>query len=112
MSSALELYPLDLDPVRALRLTRQSLAAADELTVDELRSRVQARFPQVQLPRRPELDRILAEADVIVTWAGDRERFVRHGTVVGDLSIMTSVVSYHPTQFKAPAPGASPTARS
>jgi serine/threonine protein kinase len=107
VSSALELYPLNLDPVRALRLTRQSLAAAAELTVDEVRSRVQARFPHAQLPSRPELDRVLAEADVIVTWAGDRERFVRHGTVVGDLSSMTSVVSYHPTRFAPPAPGSS-----
>ena len=110
VSSALELYPVDLDPVRALRLTRQSLAAADDLTVDEVRFRVQARFPQTQLPSRPELDRILAEADVIVTWAGDRDRFVRHGTVVGELSTMTSAVSYHPTRFASPTPGGSTTA--
>ncbi len=97
VSSALELYPLDLDPVRALRLARQSLAAANELTVDEVRSRVQARFPLAKLPTRPELDQALAEADVVVTWAGDRDRFVRHATVVGDLSTMTSVVSHHPT---------------
>jgi hypothetical protein len=107
VSSALELYPVDLEPVRALRLTRQSLAAAEALSVDEIHSRVQARFPQAQLPTRPELDRVLAEADVIVTWAGDRDRFVRHGTVVGDLSTMTSVVSRHPTRsahFRPAAP--------
>ena len=99
VSSALELYPLDLDPVRALRLTRQSLAAAEQLSVEDVRSRVQARFPLAQLPDRPELDRVLAEADVVVTWAGDRDRFIRPGTVVGDLSTMTSVVSRHPTHF-------------
>jgi len=99
VSSALELYPLDLDPVRALRLARQSLAAATDLTVDEVRSRVQARFPLAELPIRPELDQALAEADVVVTWAGGRDRFVRHATGVGDLSTMTSVVSRHPTRM-------------
>jgi serine/threonine protein kinase len=111
VSSALELYPVDLDPVRALRLTRQSLAAAEELTVDDVRSRVRARFPQSQLPSRPELDRVLAEADVIVTWSGDRDRFIRHGTVVGDLSTMTSVVSRHPTHIAHLQPGAPATTR-
>jgi serine/threonine protein kinase len=107
VSSALELYPIDLDPVRAIRLTRQSLAAAQELSVDDVRSRVQARFPQAQVPSRPELDRVLIDADVIVTWSEDRDRFIRHGTVVGDLSTMTSVVSRHPTHIRPGEPAAS-----
>ena len=67
---------------------------------------MRARFPQVQLPSRPELDRVLAEADVVVTWSSDRDRFIRHGTVVGDLSTTTSVVSRHPTYVASFQPGA------
>lgn len=99
VSSALELYPLDIDPVRAIRLARQSLAAAADLTVDDVRSRIQTRFPRAKLPDRPELDRALVDADVAVTWAGDRDLFVRHSTVVGELSSMTSVVSRYSTRM-------------
>lgn len=99
VSSDLELYPVDLDPERALRLTRQSLAAADALTVDQVHFRVRARFPRAHLPSRPELDRLLELADVKVTWAGDSDRFVRPATMVGNLSTMTSVVSRHPTRM-------------
>ena len=99
VSSDLELYPVDLDPERALRLTRQSLAAADALTVDQVHFRVRARFPRATLPSRPELDRLLELADVKVTWAGDSDRFVRPATMVGNLSTMTSVVSRHPTRM-------------
>jgi hypothetical protein len=109
VSSALELYPVDLDPVRALQLSRQSLAAAAELSAEDVRSRVQARFPLVQLPNRPELDRVLAAADIVVTWVGDRDRFIRPGTVVGDLSTLTSVVPRYPTDFAVLKPGPSAT---
>lgn len=98
VSSALELYPVDLDPVRALRLARQSLASATELTVDDVRSRVQARFPFAKLPDRPELDQALHDADVAVDWVGERQSFIRVGTMVGNLTSMTSVVSRQPTR--------------
>ena len=99
VSSDLELYPVDLDPERALRLTRQSLAAANALTVDQVHSRVRARFPLAQLPGRPELDRLLGLADVKVTWAGESGQFVRPPTEVGNLPTMTSEVSRQPTRM-------------
>src|SRR5207248_2478141 len=40
VSSALELYPVDLDAVRALRLSRQGFAAVTVLTVADIRDRV------------------------------------------------------------------------
>ena len=98
VSSALELYPVDLDPVRALRLARQSLASAQALTVDEVHSRVRGRFPLVALPDRPALDEALRGAEVAVTWHDAAGSFVRSDTVVGNLSSMTSVVSRQPTR--------------
>lgn len=103
-SSSLELYPADLAPVRALRLARQGLAAADALTLDEIRDRVRSRFALVDLPDRPELDQALADADVAVTWDPGSERFRRRGTAVGDLTTMTSLVERQPTAVIRPVP--------
>lgn len=97
-SAALELYPHDLEPVRALRLARPSLASADALTVDEVHARVRARFPDVDLPDRPQLDQDLLDAGVAVAWHDGTETFVRTDTVVGNLTSMTSVVSRQPTR--------------
>lgn len=104
VSSALELYPVDLDPVRALRLARQSLASAQALTVDEVHARVRARFPFVALPDRPTLDEALRDAEVAVTWHDATGSFVRSDTVVGNLTSMTSVVSRQPTRATTPRP--------
>src|ERR1039458_544048 len=84
VSSALELYPVTLEPVRALRLTRQGLATASELTADDVVTRVRTRFPQVRLPERPELDKALAAAEVAVRWSDTSQKFVRIETAVGD----------------------------
>lgn len=107
VSAALELYPSDFDPVRALRLTRQGLAGADTLSVEEVRDRVGARFPLVRLPDRPELDRVLHEADVAVSWdpqRGDDGAYVRDDTAVGDLSTMTGVMARAGTRAVTTAP--------
>ncbi|WP_320064196.1 hypothetical protein [Micromonospora sp. RTGN7] len=69
----LELYPRDLDPVRALRLAQAGLVppavALDErrgLTPEQVTQRVRSRFP--------ELDPLLAEAGLDLRW--DRDRYV------------------------------------
>ncbi|MDQ6797261.1 MAG: hypothetical protein M3011_04415, partial [Actinomycetota bacterium] len=103
VSSALELYPLSLDPVRALRLARQGLASAARLTVDDVRDRVRARFPQVTLPDRPALDQALNDAEVAVVWnveagAGGSGAYERDDTGVGGLSGVTSGIRRLPTR--------------
>ena len=107
VSSSLELYPLSLDPVRALRLARQGLATADRLTVDDVGDRVRARFPQVVLPDRPELDHALALADVAVRWSSQlgagTGAYVRDGTAVGALSGVTSAVPRRSTRMPTSA---------
>lgn len=107
MSSSLELYPLALDPVRALKLARQGLATAERLSVDDVRARVRARFPLVVLPERPALDQAMAEADVAVVWesqpADGAGQYVREQTPVGGLSSLTSVVQRESTRVATPS---------
>ena len=71
VNAQLQLYPVDLAPERALRLAAGSLVLTrnQSLTVEQLRGRVAARFPQaVVLPGRPKLDRLLAAAGVALEW--------------------------------------------
>ena len=98
-----ELYSVALDPARALRLTRQALATASELTVDDVVTRVRTRFPQVRLPERPELDAVLAVAEVAVTWSDAVQKFVRAEPAVGALSTFTSLVRRDSTRIVTPA---------
>jgi serine/threonine protein kinase len=106
VSTALELYPTALDPVRAVRLVRQALASAETLTVDDVRDRVGARFPLVTLPDRPALDDVLADADLAVLW--DPEHlpsgiYRRPDTAVGELSTVAPAYSRAGTRVANPS---------
>jgi len=90
LSIALELYPVTIDPVRALRLARQALVGTTKLSTDEVVARVRARFPDVRLPGRPSLDEALRAADVPLAWSDDENAFVARQETVGDLSTMTT----------------------
>jgi len=78
-SPRLELYPRDLDPVRALRLSQGALTGAglESLTEAALRSRVGARFPAAApLPGRQDgLDDLVRRADLPLTWDPVREEY-------------------------------------
>jgi hypothetical protein len=92
LSSRLELYPVDLSMVDAIRLLRPSLQVRRGLTEEALRSRVAARFPDVgPVPGRPTLDALLAQADAGLTWVVDEQgegRYCPTGTQA--TSTMTS----------------------
>jgi len=63
VSPRLELYPRNLDALRALKLAQSSLAGVASIKADELRSRVHDRYPEAQpLPNPPELHRLVEEA--------------------------------------------------
>jgi hypothetical protein len=78
-TARLEIYPRDLDLVRALRIAQAGLtppAAPDRrhdppvLAVAAVHERVLARFPQLttELPDHPQLDDLLDKAGFAVTW--------------------------------------------
>lgn len=68
VSPRLELYPRDLDALRALKLAQSSLAGVARITADELRTRVHDRYPEAQpLPDPPELHRLVEEAGLGLT---------------------------------------------
>ncbi len=76
-TARMEIYPRDLDPVRALRIAQAGLitphpdpARSQRLTVEAIRERVRARFPDLEpLPEHPKLDRLLREAGFEVRWS-------------------------------------------
>jgi serine/threonine protein kinase len=77
-SSRSELYPRGMEARRALRLSRSSLAGIAGISVDELRSRVSARYPDAQrLPDRPDLDDLLREVGIELEWIHERSMFVK-----------------------------------
>jgi serine/threonine protein kinase len=72
-----ELYRRGLPAGRAVALAAGSLLGAANLTADQVRQRVSARFPQAQeLPGRPELDRLLDDAGVPLRWDDSVRRYV------------------------------------
>ncbi|GGL59800.1 hypothetical protein GCM10014719_71370 [Planomonospora parontospora subsp. antibiotica] len=79
-TARLEIYPRDLSPVRALRLTQAGVIPAGTrdgrpigLTPGQIAEKVAARFPALApLPNRPKLDALLREAGFDVRWQGDR----------------------------------------
>jgi hypothetical protein len=69
VSPRLELYPKNLDPLRALKLAQSSLAGVAKITTEEIRLRVHDRYPESQpLPGHPDLARLLSEAGLDLIW--------------------------------------------
>lgn len=68
-----ELHARDLAPAAAVKRALGGLASAERLTVEDLRARVRARFPDLaDLPGRPRVDQLLVDAGVELRWDGDR----------------------------------------
>jgi serine/threonine protein kinase len=92
----LEIYPRDLDPVRALRLAQAGVVPAPVgmaesigLAPRQVQERVRARFPELaDLPGHPHLDRLLAEAGFDLRWRRGRYH-PRH--VAASASMSTSL---------------------
>jgi len=69
LSSRLELYPVGLAADRALRMGSNALLGPKRLTVQQLHSRIQSRFPYAEsLPDRPALDELLRKAEIPLEW--------------------------------------------
>jgi serine/threonine protein kinase len=101
-SALLELHPRGMDGQRALRLGAGALRGATELTVDDVRRRIAARFPAAQpLPGRPQLDGLLREAGIELRWDVDRYRARPRTPVEGLTSLVSSSATRLPTAHTA-----------
>ncbi|MEV5828463.1 BREX system serine/threonine kinase PglW [Spirillospora sp. NPDC052242] len=79
VTARLELYPIDLEPARALDLAQAAgFLGGDGITPDDLRRRVLARFPRLRgLPEEPsDLAKVLRKAGYEVKWSEDGKRLV------------------------------------
>lgn len=77
VSAQLELHPRDLAPQRLLELGGGALLGARELSPDQVRERVAARFPQAPpLPGRPALDALLGGAGLDLDFDSARGVYV------------------------------------
>lgn len=76
VSSRGELYRTDLSAVDAARAARLTLMNRWGLTATQVQERVAARFPAAKpLPGRPDLDRVLEDAETGVRWDADAQRY-------------------------------------
>jgi serine/threonine protein kinase len=95
VSSRLEIYPRQMPAARALQLAQGALLGAQLLTVSDLRSRVSGRYPDAEpLPDRPDLDLLLAQADLGFEWdphAADRRGAYRPRSAAALLSSSSTV---------------------
>lgn len=105
-TARLEIYPRDLDPVRALRLAQAGVVppagAPDQrrgLTPEQVGERVAGRFPELApLPGHPALDKLLAEAGFDLRW--DRDRYAPPPPRAGSSSM--SIVQRRPSASTPP----------
>lgn len=69
LSSRAECYPRGMAAEVALKLSRNALLGVRELTEEEVRRRVDGRYPEAQqLPPRPKLDQLMRSLDLGFDW--------------------------------------------
>jgi hypothetical protein len=106
VSSRLEIYPRRMSAVRALQLAQGALLGAQVLTVSDLKTRVSGRYPDAEsLPDRPELDVLLAQADLGFEWdpqAADRRGAYRPRSAAALLTSSSTVHTRSSRSEEAP----------
>ncbi|MBV8452486.1 MAG: hypothetical protein JOZ29_09470, partial [Deltaproteobacteria bacterium] len=87
-----EIYPRGMEAVRALKLTRSALTGIDQISDNELRTRVASRYPFAEpLPLHPGLDRLVREAELGFEWNPDANH--KHGAYINRQRHVTSTSS-------------------
>ncbi len=109
-NARLEIYPRDLDPIRALRLSQAGAGVPEDgLSPATLAARVAARFPGLDpLPDGLELSRLLRDAGVDLRWNG--ELLVPPTSVTSSSSRPSDLSAGHGTSAVV-VPGGAPEAR-
>ncbi len=112
LSSRQEIYPRRMPAALALRQSLGAFVGATELSLNELKDRVQGRYPEAEpLPPRPELDRLLQEAGAPLRWdaaaANGAGAYCRESLRGGPTVGSTTGYSRHPT-IPIPEQGSDP----
>jgi hypothetical protein len=92
VTSRFELYPVDLDPIKAVRLAQVGSLLTTPITPEDLRQRLLARLPALRaLPQHPELRKVLRDAEYPVEI--DNGRYCLPSTIRATGSTTGSAVS-------------------
>lgn len=71
-----ELHNRNMPPAAAVRVALTGLAQSESLSPSQVRSRVTARFPELDgVPSRPHLDTLIAQTGLDLEWDGEAYRF-------------------------------------
>lgn len=101
LSSRRELYPKGMNAGRALKLSRGALHGVASLTIDELRDRVEGRYPAAErLPNMPELETMIREAGIDREWDPTAEgvgAFVERARDLGALNTSSGSLARYTT---------------
>jgi len=87
VSTRLELYPTGMEPRRALEESRAALLDRRGLSVDDVKDRIRARFPEAApVPGRPELDGLLTPVGLHWDHQAGRYMLPHRGGVLSTLA--------------------------
>lgn len=105
LSSRNEFYPRQMEATRAIRLSQSALYGTSQLTVRQIRDRVQSRYPLcAPIPDQPELERILREAGFDYRWDDSLAAFVSSSHDPLIISTGSDSFSRFSTNTKQPVP--------
>lgn len=107
ISSRQEIYPRRMDAGRAIKLSHGGLVGVRLLTADQVRQRVNSRYPlAAPLPGRPQLDKLLSDAGLELAWNPDHPgggAYVSTARNVLSVSDVTHTPSRYQTIVHTPA---------
>ncbi|MCP5414109.1 MAG: BREX system serine/threonine kinase PglW [Chromatiaceae bacterium] len=100
LSSRAEFYPRGMPAERAIELAQGALLGTPALTVDEVISRIQGRYPEAQaLPGRPMLDTLVQNLELGFVWDGKHERAGQKGAYLLPQAGLSSYASRAETTY-------------
>lgn len=100
LSSRAEFYPRGMPAERSIELAQGALLGTRALSVSEVQSRIQGRYPEAQpLPKRPQLDALMQKLDLGFEWDGSFERGGSKGAYCLPQAGLTSYASKTTSTF-------------
>ena len=96
-----ELHNIDMSPAAAVQVALTGLAQNESLSPSQIRSRVTARFPELdRVPTRPHLDTIIGQTNLQLVWDDERDVYRFPDS---EPASATTMHTRKPTRVPAPA---------